>query len=82
MRCGIMDQYISCCGVAGHALLIDCRTLGSRYVPIAPNLRLLIANSMVRHQHAGGEYNLRREACEEGVRLLSRTSGRSRRCAT
>ncbi len=75
MRCGVMDQYISCCGGAGHALLIDCRSLDSRYVAIAPNLRLLIANSKVRHQHAGGEYNLRREACEEGVRLLSRYLG-------
>jgi galactokinase len=75
MRCGVMDQYISCCGVAGHALLIDCRSLESRHVTIAPNLRLLIANSRVRHQHAGGEYNLRREACEEGVRLLSRYLG-------
>jgi galactokinase len=75
MRCGVMDQYIACCGVAGHALLIDCRSLGSRHVAIAPNLRLLIANSGVRHQHAGGEYNLRREACEEGVRLLSRYLG-------
>jgi galactokinase len=75
MRCGVMDQYISCCGVAGHALLIDCRSLESRHVAIAPNLRLLIANSRVRHQHAGGEYNLRREACEEGVRLLSRYLG-------
>ena len=75
MRCGVMDQYIACCGVAGHALLIDCRSLASRHVAIAPNLRLLIANSGVRHQHAGGEYNLRREACEEGVRLLSRTLG-------
>jgi galactokinase len=75
MRCGVMDQYISCCGVAGHALLIDCRSLESRHVAIAPNLRLLIANSRVRHQHAGGEYNLRRDACEEGVRLLSRYLG-------
>jgi galactokinase len=75
MRCGVMDQYISCCGVAGHALLIDCRSLESRNVGIAPNLRLLIANSRVRHQHAGGEYNRRREACEEGVRLLSRYLG-------
>jgi galactokinase len=75
MRCGVMDQYISCRGVAGHALLIDCRSLASRNVAIAPNLRLLIANSAVRHQHAGGEYNARREACEEGVRLLSRTLG-------
>ena len=75
MRCGVMDQYVSCCGVAGHALLIDCRSLASRHVAIAPSLRLLIANSRVRHQHAGGEYNLRREACEEGVRLLSRYLG-------
>jgi galactokinase len=75
MRCGIMDQYISCCGVAGNALLIDCRSLASRNVAIAPNLRILVANSMVRHQHAGGEYNARREACEEGVRLLSQTLG-------
>jgi galactokinase len=70
MRCGVMDQYVSACGVAGAALLIDCRSLESRDVPIAPNLRLLVANSNVRHQHAGGEYNARREACEEGVRLL------------
>jgi galactokinase len=75
MRCGVMDQYISCCGVAGNALLIDCRSLESRNVAIAPNLRLLIADSRVRHQHAGGEYNLRREACEEGVKLLSRYLG-------
>jgi len=70
MRCGIMDQYVSACGVAGNALLIDCRSLESRNVPIAQNLRLLVANSNVKHQHAGGEYNARRAACEEGVRLL------------
>jgi galactokinase len=75
MRCGVMDQYIACRGVGGHALLIDCRSLASRHVAIASNLRLLIANSRVRHQHSGGEYNLRREACEEGVRLLSRYLG-------
>ncbi len=71
MRCGIMDQYASACGVQDHALLIDCRSLESRPVPIPPNLRLLIANSNVKHQHAGGEYNARRAACEEGVRLLT-----------
>jgi galactokinase len=70
MRCGIMDQYVAACGVAGNALLIDCRSLESRPAPIAPNLRLVIANSTVRHQHAGGEYNDRRAACEEGMRLL------------
>ena len=71
MRCGIMDQYASACGVQDHALLIDCRSLDSRPVPIPSNLKLLVANSNVKHQHAGGEYNARREACEEGVRLLT-----------
>jgi galactokinase len=75
MRCGIMDQYVSACGIAGHALLIDCRSLESRNVPIAPNLRLVVTNSTVRHRHAGGEYNARREACEEGVRLLKPALG-------
>ncbi len=75
MRCGIMDQYVSCLGVAGSALLIDCRSLESRNVAVAPNLRLLVADSSVRHQHAGGEYNARREACEEGVRLLQPSLG-------
>jgi len=75
MRCGIMDQYVSACGVAGHALLIDCRSLESRNVPIGPNLRLVVTNSTVRHRHAGGEYNARREACEEGVRLLKPALG-------
>ena len=70
MRCGIMDQYASACGVKDHALMIDCRSLDSRPVPIPPKLKLLVANSNVKHRHAGGEYNARREACEDGVRLL------------
>ena len=38
MRCGVMDQYISCCGVAGHALLIDCRS--SRLAPCRHRAKL------------------------------------------
>ena len=75
MRCGIMDQYISCCGVAGHALLIDCRSLEARPVAVPRGAKIVVANSMVKHQHAGGEYNSRREACEEGVATLKATLG-------
>jgi galactokinase len=71
MRCGIMDQFISCHGTAGHALLLDCRSLDYRLVPLAPAARLLICNSMVHHQLAGSEYNLRRQECERGVALLA-----------
>ncbi len=71
MRCGIMDQFIACHGAVGHALLIDCRSLDRRLVPIDPGVRLVISNTMVHHEHAAGEYNLRRHDCEDGVRRLS-----------
>ena len=71
MRCGIMDQFISANGQAGHALMIDCRSLETRSVPIDPRARIVVANSMVHHAHAGGEYNKRRASCEEGVAILA-----------
>jgi galactokinase len=71
-RVGIMDQFVSCLGKAGHALLLDCRSLDFEYIPIPDTVKMVISNTMVKHQHAGGEYNRRREECEEGVRILSR----------
>jgi galactokinase len=71
MRCGVMDQFISCHGAAARALLLDCRSLAFRLAPIDPSVRLVVCNSMVHHEHAGGEYNLRRAECERGVALLA-----------
>ncbi|AZG77473.1 galactokinase [Methylocystis rosea] len=71
VRCGIMDQYISCCAVAGSALLLDCRSLVSRKVAIDPDARLVLCDTMVRHQLASDEYNSRREDCERAVAALS-----------
>ena len=71
-RCGVMDQMIACYGREGHALLLDTRTLERRWLPLPPNLRVLVCNTMVRHQLAGGEYNARRADCEAGVRILAR----------
>ncbi len=62
--CGIMDQLIATSGQAGHALLIDCRTLDCTPVSIPNDVSILIAHSGVRHAHAGGEYNDRRRQCE------------------
>jgi len=70
-RCGIMDQFISAHGHAGHAMMLDCRSLDATSLPIPAHLRLLVSNTGVKHQHAAGEYNTRRLQCEEGVRLLS-----------
>jgi galactokinase len=71
MRCGVMDQFISCHGAAARALLLDCRSLAFQLAPIDPSVRLVVCNSMVHHEHAGGEYNLRRAECERGVALLA-----------
>ena len=72
MMCGIMDQFIACHAQAGHALMLDCRSLEYRRVPLPPGVRLVIGNTMVRHELAGGEYNRRRADCREGVRILTR----------
>lgn len=68
---GIMDQFISCCGHAGRALMLDCRSLEYKLLPLPSDVSLVICNTMVKHSLAGGEYNIRRSECEEGVHLLS-----------
>ncbi len=71
VRCGIMDQYISCCAVAGSALLLDCRSLEAKPVPVDPKARLVVCDTMIRHKLTSNEYNARREDCERAVALLS-----------
>jgi galactokinase len=67
---GIMDQFVSCCGAADHAVMIDCRSLEYTLAPIPREVRIVICNSMVKHSHAGGEYNTRRAEIEEGTQIL------------
>jgi galactokinase len=71
-RCGIMDQFVASHGERGHALLLDCRSLGYRQLPLPDDAALAICNTMVKHSHANGEYNQRRAECEAGVRALSK----------
>ena len=70
-RCGIMDQFVSSHGSRGKALMLDCRSLQYRLLPLPGDISLAICNTMVKHSIAKGEYNRRREECEEGVRGLS-----------
>ncbi len=72
MRCGIMDQFISCYGGAGKALILDCRSLESRLLPIPEDVRLVICNTMVKHELGSSEYNTRRADCEAGVRHFAK----------
>ena len=70
--CGIMDQFISANGEENHALLLDCRDLSFRLAPIPENVALVIANTMVKHSVAGGEYTSRRAQVEEAASVIAR----------
>jgi len=70
-RTGVMDQFIGCFGKAGSAVMLDCRSLESQALPIPDDVKLVVCNTMVKHELASSEYNARREQCEEGVRVLS-----------
>ena len=67
-NCGIMDQLISARGEADHALLIDCRSLDARPVPLPAGVAVLIAHSRVRRGLVDSEYNTRRMQCETAAR--------------
>jgi galactokinase len=71
-RCGIMDQFVSTQGKRDQALLLDCRSLEYRLLPLPDDVPLVICNTMVKHSVAGGEYNQRRAQCEAGVRELAK----------
>ena len=70
VNCGIMDQFASACGEKDRLLLLDCRSLEYRLLPLPEGVDLIIADTTVRHSHVTGAYNQRRAACEEAVRLL------------
>ena len=69
-NCGIMDQLISAQGKAGHALLIDCRSLDTQSFAMPADLEVVIINSNVKRGLVGSEYNTRREQCETGARFF------------
>lgn len=80
-RCGIMDQFIATHGQRDHALLLDCESFAWRAVPLPATHRWIVANTMVRHALAHGEYNLRRAECEQIASLALRKLPHRRRLA-
>ena len=70
-NCGIMDQLISALGKKDHALLIDCRSLGTKAVPMPKGVAVVIINSNFKRTLVGSEYNTRREQCETGARFFT-----------
>src|ERR1035441_3224271 len=69
--CGIMDQFISVNGKENHALLLDCRDLSFRLAPIPDHVALVIANTMVKHSIAGGDYPTRRRESEAACAVIA-----------
>ena len=71
VMCGIMDQFASLHGRKGNLIKLDCRSMEYEYIPFDfPDHRIVLVNSMVKHSLASTEYNVRRQQCEEGVRIL------------
>ena len=68
---GIMDQFVSLFGQEQKALLLDCRSLDFELLPLPDNVRLIICNTMVKHELASSAYNERRAQCEAGVKYLA-----------
>lgn len=69
-NCGIMDQLISALGRRDSALLIDCRSLETRAVPMPDSVAVVIINSNVQRGLVDSEYNTRRKQCEEAARFF------------
>ncbi len=69
--CGIMDQFISANGKKDHALLLDCRDLSFKLAPIPSHVALVIANTMVKHSVAGGDYPTRRAESEAACAVIA-----------
>jgi galactokinase len=70
VSCGIMDQLASAASEDGHALLVDCRSLETRLVPIPAEASFVVMDTGVRRSLAGSEYNDRRAACERAVKAV------------
>jgi galactokinase len=77
VQCGIMDQYISACGIEDHALAINCSTLDCEPVRLDRNVcRILIIHSTVSRRLTTSAYNERRRQCDAALAMLNERTGR------
>jgi len=71
VKCGIMDMFASVMGKEAQAIQLDCRDLSFQYFPLnLEDYKIVLFDTGVKHSLAGGEYNLRRQQCEQGVAEL------------
>lgn len=75
VNCGIMDQFASVFGKKGHLIRLDCRSLEYKYFPFDPEsagYKLVLLDSVVKHELASSAYNKRRQSCERVVVAIKR----------
>ncbi|MDR0892460.1 MAG: galactokinase [Mediterranea sp.] len=73
VNCGIMDQFASVFGKAGSLIRLDCRSLEYEYFPFHPQgYRLVLLDSVVKHELASSAYNKRRQSCESAVAAIQK----------
>lgn len=71
VKCGIMDQFASVFGKKGHLMRLDCKTMEYKYYPFNPEgYRLVLLDSVVKHELASSAYNKRRESCERAAAAI------------
>ena len=71
VQSGLMDQFASSCGVDGAAVLLDCRSLDWRAIPLPPDIALVVCHTGSQRHLERSEYNVRRSQCDEAVAGLA-----------
>ena len=73
VKCGIMDQFASVFGKNGMLMRLDCNSREHAYFPFdLQGYRLVLLDSVVKHELASSAYNDRRANCEHVVAALKR----------
>lgn len=71
VKCGIMDQFASIFGKEGHLMRLDCRSMEFEYFPFDPKgYKVVLLDSVVKHELASSAYNRRRESCENVCNVM------------
>jgi len=70
VKCGLLDQISSLMSKDQHVTFIDCRSYEVKNFAVPEKAVFVMVNSGVKHALVTGEYNERRESCEEAARLL------------
>ncbi len=69
-NCGNMDQLTSALGQKDYLIMIDCRSLEITPTPVPQGYSIAIINSNVKHDLVTGEYNSRRQECEQAAKFF------------